>query len=248
MEDPSILSFLRSLLFRKFLQTDQGAPFPEEELLQAFERVKELEVRDFLIPRIHLKGLDINLSWQEIKEYVITYTHHYYPVYRGTLDHYLGYVSLRDLVPGFKGEVYNWQDFIHPALTIPEGLSITAALEKFRQGSLQLAFVVDEFSEFVGIIRFKDIMEDLFLGVQKCFKADPEGWIELPATTKLRIMERCYQIEFPKGDYETLAGFILDNLKRIPKKGERFTIPPLEVEILEADERKIDKLRIKILS
>lgn len=247
MEDPSLLSFLRSLLFRKFLHTQSDSSIPDEFLFQAIERLKELEVRDFLIPRIHLKGLDINYSWEEIKDYVINYTHHYYPVYRGTFDHYLGYVSLRDLIPGFKRGLYNWQDFMHPALTLPEGLSITAALEKFRKEDLKLAFVVDEFSEFVGIIRFKDIVEDLFLGAQKCYKSDPEGWIIIPATTKLRILERCYQIEFPEGDYETLSGFILDTLKRIPKKGERFTIPPLEIEILEGDERKIDKVRIKIL-
>ncbi len=248
MEESSLVRFLKSLIFGKeSIEESEESP-QREEWLQIFERLESLSVRDFLIPRLYLKALDIDYTWEETKEYIVRYPHHYYPVYRTSLDNYLGYVSLRDLLPGFLQSLYNWKDFIQPALTLPEGLPIVSALEKFRQQNLKIAFVVDEHSEFVGIVRFKDIVEDLFLGTQKCYPADQEGWITLPAITKLRVLEKCYQIEFPRGDYETLAGFILENLKRIPQKGEKFTLPPIEVEILEADERKIDKVRIKFLS
>lgn len=248
MEDSSLLKFLKSLLFRKESSQELESAPVKEEWIKLFERLEDLYIRDFLIPRLYLKALDVDYTWEEIKEYIVRYPHHYYPVYRTTLDHYLGYVSLRDLMPGFLQGLYNWQDFIQPALTLPEGLPIISALEKFRLQNLKIAFVVDEHSEFVGIVRFKDIVEDLFLGTQKCYPADPEGWITLPAITKLRILEKCYQVEFPRGDYETLAGYILENLKRIPERGEKFTIPPIEVEILEADERKIEKVRIKFIS
>ncbi|MCS7149197.1 MAG: CBS domain-containing protein [Caldimicrobium sp.] len=245
MEGLSLIDYLKGLLLKKEPSTCQ---IEDKEVLYHLKLLKELELRDFLIPRIILKALDFHYSWEEVKEYIINYPHHYYPVYKNTLDNYLGYVRLRDLVSGSKTAIFNWRDFIFPPLTLPETLPVLSAIEKFRKENVLVAFVVDEHSEFIGIVRFIDIMEDIFLGTAKCYKADPEGWITLPASTKLRIIERCYQIKLPEGNFETISGLILDLLKRIPRSGERISIPPLQIEILEADERKIDKVRIKITS
>ncbi|MCS7199638.1 MAG: CBS domain-containing protein [Caldimicrobium sp.] len=248
MGKEKISDLIRNFFLKKFPKnTSLRNTEEKEELLFLLQNFKELELRDFLIPRINLKALDLNSTWEEVKEYIINYTHYYYPVYKNTLDNYVGYIRLRDLVPGLDKTLYNWHDFLFPALTLPETLPILSAVEKFRKENVKLAFIVDEHSEFIGIVRFKDIVEDLFLEIGMCYKPDSQGWITIPASTKLRRIERCYKIKLPEGNYETLSGLILDVLKRIPSKGETLSIPPLQIEILEANERKIDKVKIKIL-
>lgn len=244
MEEPSLIELLKSLFKKKGEEIEDLTP-EEIEFFSDLLDLKELEVRDFLIPRTQLKAIEEGLSWEEIKEYVILHPHTYYPVYRGSLDHYLGYVSLKDLVRGFKGSCFNWKDFMKEALTLPETMPVLKAVQKLKAKNLALGFLVDEHSEFVGIFRLKDFFEAIFFSPAKCFKADPEGWIRLPAVTKLHLLERCLSLEFPEGNYETLSGFILDHLKRIPQKGEKFIIPPIEVEVLDADPSKIKELKIR---
>lgn len=110
---------------------------------------------------------------------------------------------------------------------------------------VELSFIVDDLSEFVGIFSLKDILKEFFSFSHKYLKIDPEGWITLPALTKLREIEKFLKYKFPEGNYETIAGFILDNLQRIPKEKEKLSIPPFEIEIIKADDKKIEKIRIR---
>ncbi len=244
MEESSFLEVIRSLFGKREPVLEELTP-DEEAFFKELLAFRELEVADFLIPRNLVKSLDITLSWEEVKSYVITNPHTLYPVHREILDHYKGYLKLKDIVRGFNSSIFNWQDFIKPALTLPENITILTALRKLIEQELDLAFVVDELSELVGIIRVEDILKELFLNPRRCLRSDPEGWITLSGTTKIRLIERCLGITFPDGDYETIAGFILYNLNRIPGKGEKFSLPPLEIEILNADEKQIKEVRIK---
>lgn len=247
MEEFSIKELIKNLLG---LKENSLEDFTKEEI-EFFRNIldlRELSVNDFLIPRNQIEAIDVALSWEDIKDYVINRPRSYYPVYKGNLDNYLGYLSLKDLVRGFSASFFNWKDYIKPALTLPENLSILKAIEKLKEKDLKLAFIVDEHSELTGIIRIEDIFGYLLFSPAKCFKVDPEGWIKIPATTKLHLLEKCFSISFPEGDYDTLSGFIISQLDRIPEKGEKLLLPPIEVEILDADERKIKEVRLKKIS
>ncbi|MGC8871664.1 MAG: transporter associated domain-containing protein [Caldimicrobium sp.] len=244
MEEVSLIEIIKNILGLKEKSLED---FTKEEI-EFFKNIadlRELSVSDFLIPRNQLDALNEDWDWEEIKDYVIKNPRFYYPVYKSTLDHYTGYISLKDLVRGFSYSLYNWKDYTNPALTLPENLSVLKAIEKLKERDLELAFIVDEHSEFVGIFKIEDIFKYLLFSPAKCFRVDPEGWIKIPATTKLHLLEKCLGLTFPEGDYDTLSGFILSQLDRIPKKGEKFIFPPIEVEILEADERKINEVRLK---
>lgn len=247
MEEVSIKELIKSLLGLK----DKSLEIFSPEEIEFFEDVfflRELAVSDFLVPRNQLDSIDEGFSWEDIKDYVIKNPRTYYPTYKGTLDHYTGYISLKDLVRGFSASSFNWKDFIRPPLTFPENLSIFKAIEKLKEKDLKLAFVVDEHSELIGIIRIHDIFKYLLFSPAKGFRVDPEGWIRIPATTKLYLLEKSLKINFPEGDYDTLSGFIISHLDRIPQKGEKILISPVEVEILDADERKIKEVRLKKIS
>ncbi len=244
MEEPSFLKIFKTLFGKQEHDLEDLTP-DEEAFFKELLSLRGLEVADFLIPRNLIKSLDLSLPWEEVRNFVITHPYTYYPVYSGTLDHYKGYLRLIDLIRGFNFTIYNWQDFVKPAVTFPENLPILTALRRLREQELDLAFVVDELSELIGIIRTEDVFKELFFSPKRCVRADPEGWITLSGTTKIHLIERCLGISFPEGDYETLAGFILDNLNRIPQRGEKFSLPPLEIEILDANEKQIKEVRIK---
>ena len=262
MEEGSILEVLKGLFKKRPKEAQQAkeelkevlqdlkeenllSPL-EEKLILDFLKLRELKVRDLTIPRHLLKGLDEKRPWKELKEIILTHPHYFYPVYQDVLDNFTGYVCLKDLVPGLVKEEFDWKKHIYPALTLPEHISLNFALEKFIELKVKVAFVVDELSELSGILRLKDIMKELMLDEACTLFRDKEGWLVISGSTKIKELEKCLGISFPEGNFETISGFVIDAIQRIPKSGENFFIPPFEVKILAADERKIDSLKIRL--
>lgn len=217
----------------------------EEKLILAFFNLKSLEVREIVIPRNILTGLDISLPWQELKKLIVQEPHYFYPVYKENLDNFLGYVALKDIVKELENDNFNLSQIIKPPLVIPENISLASAMEKLIEKKVEIAFVVDEHSELTGIIRLKDIYKELLKTELQCPLPDQEGWIILPALFKVRDLEKCLGITLPKGEFETISGLILNHLKKIPKPGKRVILGPLEIEILKADERKIEIVKVR---
>jgi len=261
MDSNSILDFLKSFFKKKpkdFSEVEEEIKevledFKDERVLSEFEEklvlalfnLKGLEVRDIVIPRNVLTGLDISLSWREVKKILSQKPHYFYPVYKESLDNFLGYIALKDLIRGIEEENFNWTEFIKDALIISENISLVSALEKMIEKNAEIAFAVDELSELTGIIRLKDIFDELLKRELQCPLPDQEGWLILPGTFKIRELEECLKTKLPRGEFETISGLIISKLKRIPKKGEKIKIPPLEIEIIKADERKIELLKIR---
>ncbi len=262
MEESSVWEVFKSLFKRKsksffeikeelekFLEDlkKEGvlSSFEEQFILEIFN-LKNLEVRDFTLPRSDLIGLEVSLNWEEIKKIIFQHPHYFYPVYKESLDQFIGYISLKKLVLGFEKKEFNWQDFIEPPLVLPESLPILLAIEKLMEKNLKIAFVVDEWSEFTGILCLGNVLKEIFFNDRKSFVFDEEGWLILPGTTKIRKLEKYFKIELPKGDFETISGLIISYLNRIPQEGEQFEISPLQIQILKASPQKIEELKLKL--
>ncbi|MCS7279283.1 MAG: CBS domain-containing protein [Thermodesulfobacteriaceae bacterium] len=262
MEEPSFWEFFKFLFkkrsrsfseikeeIEKFLDDlkKEGvlSLFEEKLILEIFS-LRDLEVRDFTLPRSNLVGLEESCSWAKVKEIVSNHPHYFYPVYKETLDHFIGYISLKNLALGFNRSEFGWQKFIKPPLIVPENLSIMVAIEKLIEKNLKVAFVVDEWSELTGILCLKNVLEELIYSEKRPFHCDKEGWFLIPGHTKIRELEKCWGIELPKGDFETISGLIIHYLSRIPQEGEYFEIPPLQIQILRASPKKIEELKVKL--
>jgi CBS domain containing-hemolysin-like protein len=231
--------------FLEDLKEEEAITSVEEELLLNIINLKELELGDFLLPRPDIVWFEQGMPWQEVKNILAMNPHHYFPVYSGTEENYLGYVSLKDLVRGINLEEFNWFRYVRPALTLPKSLSIISSLEKMRMNSVEMVFVVDENSEFIGIVLLKDIIDEVFLVKEQCVAQTEEGGFILPGKTKLRVVGRCFNLKFPEGDYHTLAGLIMEHYKGIPQAGTKISFDTFDVEILDADERRIKLVKLK---
>ncbi|WP_038057188.1 transporter associated domain-containing protein [Thermodesulfobacterium hydrogeniphilum] len=219
----------------------------EEKLILNFLNLKNLEVREFVIPRNELIGLDLSFDWEEVQMLISQSPHYFYPVYKNILDNLVGFISLKDLARGMGISIFNWTEWVKEPLIIPENISVISAFEKMVDRKTEVAFVVDEHSELTGMLCLKDILKEILKKEVTCPHPDAEGWIVLPGTFKIRELERCLNIELPKGEYETVSGLIIEHTKKIPKVGEKIKIPPLEIEILKSNQRKIDLIRLKIV-
>jgi len=257
-----LLNFCKRILRRRTSEISEAEEelkelledFKEENILSSFEEnfilnfleLKNLEVRDLVIPLNKLVGLDINLDWEGVKKVISERAYSYYPVYDGSIDNLQGFLKLKEVLSGINDEHFDWKNFVIPPLLIPENISVMSAVEKLIEKNTRVAFVVDQHSELTGMFRLEDVFEELTKNEVICPHPDAEGWILLPATFKIRHLEKCFNIKLPKGDFETISGLIITHLKRIPSSGEKIWIPPLEIEVLRADSRKIDLLRVKI--
>ncbi len=230
--------------------------FKEENILSGFEEnfilnfleLKNLEVRELVIPLNRLIGIDSTWDWEKTRTFVCQNPYPFYPVYEKSMDEIQGFVKLKELIIGFEDPEFDWKSFVISPLLIPENISVVSALEKLIEKSVPVAFAIDEHSELTGMFRMKDVFKELVKNEIICPHPDPEGWILLPATFKIRHLEKCFNIELPKGDFETISGLIISHLKRIPSAGERIWIPPLEIEILRSSLRKIELLKLRIRS
>ncbi|OAQ20596.1 transporter associated domain-containing protein [Thermosulfurimonas dismutans] len=216
----------------------------EREIVLAVLKLRRVAVRELMIPRKELVALPVDWPMEKIWEVISKSPHSYYPVYEENLDNFLGVVSLKDLASHF-GQDFRLKELVRLAYVIPESLKVREALKGFRDRGESVALVIDELGSLSGMIRLKDLLEFLFPVKRIGFPEDREGWYHVNPETPIEEIERVLKIELPRGDFETLAGLITDKLGRLPHSGERVSLPGLEVEVLQADERAVRALRVR---
>jgi len=216
----------------------------EREIVLAVLKLRKVAVRELMVPRKELVVLSLDWSSEKIWEVVSKTPFSYYPVYEENPDNFLGVVSLKDLVSHARKD-FRLKDLVRVAYVIPESLKLREALKGFRDRGQSVALVIDELGNLSGMIRLKDLLEFLFPVKRLGFPKDREGWFHVNPETSLEEIERALKIELPRGDFETLAGLITEQLGRLPHSGERISLLGLEVEVLEADERAIRALRLR---
>ncbi len=144
---------------------------------------------------------------------------------------------------------------MRPAAFVPETKRVVDLLREFQQKRLQLAIVVDEYGGTAGLVTVEDVVEELVGEIRDEYDSEAEPiW---PRTTTRSCSARRSAIdemtdrlgvEIEDGDFETVGGYVLSRVGRVPAVGERFTFDGLEVEILEAERRRIHKVRIHRLA
>ncbi len=225
----------------------EGLFTPEEkEIVLSVLRLRKVAVREIMVPRKELVALSVDDPPERIWEIISQAPHSYYPVYEENLDNFWGVVSLKDLV-GHLDKRKSLRELARPAYVIPESLRLREAFKGFRDRGESVALVIDELGALAGMVRLKDLLEFLFPVKRIKFPRDSEGWYQVPPEAPLEEIERALGVELPRGDFETLAGLIVDHLGRLPRAGERLSLPGLEVEVLESDERAIRALRVRPL-
>ncbi len=219
-------------------------------------RLGERTVRDIMRPRIDLDALDIETPPGEVVGAIAMAGYSRLPVYEGSLDHILGYVSIKDVLrQNWMGWPIDLKKLMHRALFVPETMPRDRLLELFQKEKNQLAIVLDEYGGTEGMVTLEDVLEELVGEIHdEHRREEPQSVIERPDGSWLvdgaipiaQLADRL-GVRLPVGqrDYTTVSGLVLAELERIPVVGDTARWNGLEIEVVDMDGRRIDRLLVR---
>jgi len=222
-----------------------------KELFENALSLSDKKVRECLIPRKEIDGVDITTRIESVKDRFILTKLSKLVVYENNIDNIVGYVHQLDL---FKNPA-DIQSILLPIPTIPESMSATDLMSKFSKERKSIAWVVDEFGGTAGIVTMEDLLEEIFGEIKDEY--DTEEFIEKQLATnefifsgrlELDYINEKYKLEFPDSqETETLSGFIIQNRDEIPKHKESFTVGNYQFDILNVSDTRIETVKMKVL-
>lgn len=234
--------------------TEGGAvEMDESEMLHAVFDFGELVVRQVMIPRTEIIAVEADESLERIIQRTSQTTYTKFPVYDDSLDQILGIVHVKDLLIAMQKPdalLQTARNFLREAMFVPETISVRALLHQFRDNRLHIAVVLDEFGGTAGLVTLEDLLEELvgevgdpFDAVNPDFQKQADGSVLIDGLTLIDDVNQQLGLELSDEDYDTIAGFVLGKLGRIPKEHEFVEAQGVRLEV-----KKMDGMRIAWLS
>ncbi len=222
-----------------------------KELFENALSLSEIKLRECLVPRREIEGVDSKTTIGEVKEKFIQTQLSKLVVYDGNIDSVIGYIHQLDL---FKKPA-SIKEVLLPIPTVPESMSATDLMNKFSKERKSIAWVVDEFGGTAGIVTMEDLLEEIFGDIKDEY--DTEEFVEkqLPnnefifsGRLELDYITEKYKLYFPDDkETETLSGYIIQNNEEIPKLKDRIIIGHYEIDILNVSDTRIEMVKLKVL-
>jgi len=230
----------------EFIRSDEQ----RRMLVQAVE-FHDTRVREIMTTRSHLHTIDLSISAADLEQEIMHATVTRLPVTDGDLDCIVGVVYLWDLfAERIKNKSIVLADFVRPCPKISELQRVTGLLSEMRESS-HIAIVQDEFGGTAGLVTLSDLLEEIVGSIDEGIKEEEvgitrtaDGDFEVWARVHIEELAEALQVEIAEGDFDTVAGLITSELGRIPLSNERLSVAGLDITILEAEPRRI--LRVKI--
>ena len=221
-------------------------------------RLGERSVRDIMRPRIDLDALDIDTPPDEVLGAIAMAGYSRLPVYEESLDHVIGYVSLKDVMrQNWMGWPIQLRKILHPALFVPETMPLDRLLELFQKERNQLAIVLDEYGGTEGLVTIQDVLEELVGKIHDEHRQDEAtafvrredgSWLVDGSASIEELAERlAVRLDSEPRDYSTVSGLVLTQLERIPSVGDTLQWRGLTIEVVDMDGRRIDNLLVRTL-
>jgi putative hemolysin len=226
----------------------------EQEIIERVFHLGDRNITSLMTHRSDIIWFNLDDSEETIKEKIIQQPHSAYPICDGEIDNLKGIVSIKDLYVSPDNLLF--KDIMQPALFIPENNSPYQVLEKFKQSQIHSAFIVDEYGSILGLITLNDILEAIVGDIQQQDNPDYEiqeredgSYLvdaQIPFYDFLTRFEKTTWMNEGEHDFDTLAGFILHELERIPKTGDKLEWRGFKIEIVDMDSHRIDKVLVTI--
>lgn len=226
----------------------------EQKIIERVFHLGDRNITSLMTHRSDIIWFNLDDNEEKIKEKIYNEPHSAYPICDGTIDHLKGVVSIKDLYISPDNTLF--KEIMEPALFVPENNSPYQVLEKFKQSKIHSAFIVDEYGSILGLLTLNDILEAIVGDIPQPDVPDYEiieredgSFLvdaQIPFYDFLTRFEKTEWMNEGEHDFDTLAGFILHTLERIPKTAEKFDWKGFRIEILDMDGHRIDKVLVKI--
>jgi CBS domain containing-hemolysin-like protein len=228
----------------------------EGELIHSIIEFGDTRVSEVMTPRPDIVALPVTATGREARDIILESKYSRLPVYRDQMDNVEGIIYVRDLLlcwaEGHEDE--NIRSLVRPVYFVPETKPVADLLEEMQKAHVQLAMVIDEYGGVCGLVTVEDILEEIVGEIEDEDIAGeeleeivqaPDGSYIVSGSSEIGKIERIFDMEIEDDDFTTIAGLVINEQGKVPDVGECLNIRGLEVEVLDADERRINRLRVK---
>ena len=240
---------------------DERGSFNREErsMLTNILKLHRLRVDGVMVPRPDIVAIGADAPLDKVVETMREAFHSRLPVYQDTLDHVLGFVHIKDILAYWRGRAdFDLVGIAHEVMFVPPTMSVLDLLLRMRERRIHMALVVDEFGGTDGLVTIEDLVEEIVGEIEDehdrteepAIEERPDGTLVADARADIDEFEARVGVDLlPEDrdeDVETLGGFVFSLFGRVPQRGELIVHPSgLEFEVLDADPRRVKRLRIR---
>ena len=227
----------------------------EGELIHSIIEFGDTTVGEVMTPRPDIVALPTTATVREARDVIIESKYSRLPVYRDQIDNVEGFIYVRDLLQCWAEdeEPESIASLVRPVYFVPETKAVAKLLEEMQKAHVQLSMVIDEYGGVAGLVTVEDILEEIVgeiededIGGEAAeIITESDGVYEVLGSTEIGKIEQLFDMEIEADDFTTIAGLVINESGKVPRSGEQLAFRGLEVEVLEADERRIGRLRVK---
>jgi putative hemolysin len=225
------------------------------ELLRSLVEFRETMVREVMTPRPDIVAINADATLGELRALVREQQYSRIPVFKDTLDEIVGVIAIKDLIllesPDLSQPI---SPLVRPAHFVPETKRVPELLKEFQRKRIQAALVVDEYGGTAGLVTIEDLLEEIVGEIRDEYDVEVEPVLEeksghyvFSGRAHVRELAERLKIDVEGEGYETVGGYLLAHCGRVPSVGETFDIDGLHVEVLEAERRRVTRVRVSKL-
>ena len=241
-------------------ESEQMGVIPAEggEMLHAVLELGELTVRQVMVPRTEIIAVAADTPLPQVIHLAAEHLLTKFPVYRENLDDILGILHIKDVLRHLEDTDFPQKTaaaLVREPLFVPETLPVNALLHRFRHSRQHIAIVVDEFGGTAGLVTLEDLMEEIIGEVRDPFEEEeppeiqpqPDGSVLVDGQALLEDVNEALGLHLSEPHYDTIGGYVLGRLGRIPQEGDVVEDDGVRLQVLEMDGLRIARLRLERL-
>jgi len=238
--------------FREVVAAEAEVSSDEQALLHGVFSLGDTEVREIMVPRVDIVGIEGAIPWSEVLDRVRSSEHARFPVFDETLDNVLGILYAKDLLPAVVADhepAGGWRSLVRPASFIPTTKTIDAQLRDFKAGRTHIAIVSDEFGGTAGLVTIEDVLEEIVGEIRDEYdqetpdierEGDSRFWVSGRLT--LDELSELLATDFAREDVTTVGGLVYELFGRVPKSGESVVHGGFRIVVERVRRRRIERV------
>ncbi|MCK4642019.1 CBS domain-containing protein [bacterium] len=244
--------YLTENQLKNIIEKDSELEEEEKDMLTSIIGFSNIKASEIMIPRTALEAVEHDTTMPQVLKIFKNKGFSRLPVYRENPDNIVGILYIKDLI-GLTAEKFNLEELMRKPIFMPETVKLDELLKLMIEKKMQMMIILDEWGGTAGMVAMEDIIEEIIGEIEdeydkhhKDIEKIEKNTYKIKASVEIEVIEEKLNIELPKEDVETVGGFVLTLLERIPKKGETFEYKNLHFRILDSDDRKINWLLINV--
>jgi magnesium and cobalt transporter len=238
-------------------QTDEIIDGDALSLIEGAMQVSDMQAREIMVPRSQIVALQADANPLDYSEVIIESAHSRYPVIGDSKDEIVGILLAKDLLTlAFQGELSKAKirDFLRQVNFIPESKRLNQLLKEFKDNRNHMAIVVDEYGGVAGLVTIEDVLEQIVGEIEDEHDVDEAGLIKCTETNEFSVkahttiedFNQYFNTSLEDDEFDTIGGLVLRRFGHLPKRGEKVSFDDFDATVLNADNRKIRLLKIKL--